>query len=106
MLPGGGYCGLLPPPRQLPIDVDAIGSGSAALGCANMGAGFLATLATALRQQITGDRAADGPPLDKRVTHLVVFVSATGGVPDRLRPVAAQVRAHKEAATGSPPISC
>jgi hypothetical protein len=106
MLPDGGYRGLLPPPRQLPIDVDAIGSGSAALGCANMGAGSLATLATALRQQITGDRVADGSPLGERVTRLVVFVPATGGVPDRLRQVAAQVRAHNEAATGSPPISC
>ena len=51
---------LLPLLRQLLIGLDAIGSGSAALGCVNMGAYLLATLATALRQQITGDRIADG----------------------------------------------
>ena len=51
---------LLPLLRELLIGLDAIGSGSAALGCVNIGAYSLATLATALRQQITGDRLADG----------------------------------------------
>src|SRR5689334_11442014 len=36
---------------------------------------------------------------------LLVSVPATGDVPDRLRPVAAQVRVHKQAATGPPPIA-
>ena len=36
---------------------------------------------------------------------MVVFVPAISGVPDRLRQVAVQVRADKEAATGPPPIA-
>jgi len=35
----------------------------------------------------------------------MVFVPATGGAPDRLQQVAVQVRVHKEAATGPPPIA-
>ena len=35
----------------------------------------------------------------------MVFVPAISGVPDRLRQVAVQVRADKEAATGPPPIA-
>ena len=58
---GRGFCGLLPLLRQLLIGLDPISSGSAALGCANTDADSLATLATALRQQITGDGIADGP---------------------------------------------
>jgi hypothetical protein len=54
------FCGLLRLLRQLLIGLDAIGLESAALGCVNIGAYLLATLATALRQQITGDRIAAG----------------------------------------------
>jgi hypothetical protein len=39
------------------------------------------------------------------VSPMLVSVPATGTVPDRLRLVAAQVRAHKAAATGPPPIA-
>ena len=54
---------------------------------------------------VSGRRADDGPPLGNMVSPLLVSVPATGDVPDRLRQVAAQVRAHKQAATGPPPIA-
>ncbi|HXZ77527.1 MAG TPA: wax ester/triacylglycerol synthase domain-containing protein [Streptosporangiaceae bacterium] len=54
---------------------------------------------------VSGRRADGGPPLGNMVSPMLVAVPATGGVPDRLRQVAAQVRAHKEAATGPPPIA-
>jgi diacylglycerol O-acyltransferase / wax synthase len=54
---------------------------------------------------VSGRRADDGPPLGNMVSPLLVSVPATSDVPDRLRQVAAQVRAHKQAATGPPPIA-
>jgi diacylglycerol O-acyltransferase / wax synthase len=39
------------------------------------------------------------------VSPMLVSVPATGAVADRLQQVAAQVRAHKAAATGPPPIA-
>jgi hypothetical protein len=39
------------------------------------------------------------------VSPMLVSVPATGDLPDRLRQVAAQVRAHKAAAPGPPPIA-
>jgi len=54
---------------------------------------------------VSGRRPDDGPPLGNMVSPMLVSVPTTGEVPDRLRQVAAQVRAHKEAATGPPPIA-
>ena len=54
---------------------------------------------------VSGRRPDDGPPLGNMVSPMLVAVPATGRVPDRLRQVAAQVRAHKQAATGPPPIA-
>jgi diacylglycerol O-acyltransferase len=55
---------------------------------------------------VSGRRPDDGsPPLGNMVSPLLVAVPATGDVPDRLRQVAAQVRAHRQAATGPPPIA-
>jgi diacylglycerol O-acyltransferase / wax synthase len=54
---------------------------------------------------VSGRRADDGSPLGNMVSPLLVSVPATGDVPGRLRQVAAQVRAHKQAATGPPPIA-
>ena len=54
---------------------------------------------------VSGRHADDGSPLGNMVSPLLVSVPATGDVPDRLRQVAAQVRAHKQAATGPPPIA-
>jgi deazaflavin-dependent oxidoreductase (nitroreductase family) len=54
---------------------------------------------------VSGRRPDDGPPLGNMVSPMLVAVPATGDVPDRLQQVAAQVRAHKEAATGPPPIA-
>jgi diacylglycerol O-acyltransferase / wax synthase len=45
------------------------------------------------------------PALGNMVSPMLVSVPGTGAVPDRLRQVAAQVRAHKAAATGPPPIA-
>ena len=44
---------------------------------------------------VSGRRPDDRPPLGNMVSPLLVAVPATGGVPDRLRQVNAQVRAHK-----------
>jgi len=54
---------------------------------------------------VSGRRPDGGPPLGNMVSPLLVSVPATGEVPDRLRQVAAQVRAHRQAATGPPPIA-
>ena len=54
---------------------------------------------------VSGRRPGDGPPLGNMVSPLLVAVPATGRVPDRLWQVAAQVRVHKQAATGPPPIA-
>jgi diacylglycerol O-acyltransferase len=49
---------------------------------------------------VSGRRADDGSPLGNMVSPLLVSVPTSGDVPDRLRQVATQVRAHKQAATG------
>ena len=54
---------------------------------------------------VSGRHPGGEAPLGNMVSPMLVSVLATGGVPDRLRRVAAQVRAHKQAATGPPPIS-
>lgn len=54
---------------------------------------------------VSGRPQASGPALGNMVSPMLVSVPATGDVPDRLRQVAAQVRAHKAAATGPPPIA-
>jgi diacylglycerol O-acyltransferase / wax synthase len=54
---------------------------------------------------VSGRRPDDGAGLGNMVSPMLVAVPATGAVPDRLRQVAAQVRAHKAAATGPPPIA-
>ncbi|GAB4585638.1 wax ester/triacylglycerol synthase domain-containing protein [Nocardia sp. IFM 10818] len=53
---------------------------------------------------VAGRRAAD-PNLGNAVGPMLVSVPATGPVPQRLRQVAAQVRAHRAAASGPPPIA-
>jgi hypothetical protein len=50
-------------------------------------------------------RPEAGPALGNMVSPMLVAVPATGDVPARLQRVAAQVRAHKAAATGPPPIA-
>ncbi len=54
---------------------------------------------------VSGRRPDGEPALGNMVSPMLVSVPATGGVPDRLRQVTAQVRAHKQAATGPPPIA-
>jgi diacylglycerol O-acyltransferase / wax synthase len=54
---------------------------------------------------VSGRRPDGGPQLGNMVSPLLVSVPATGDVPGRLRQVAAQVRVHKQAATGPPPIA-
>ena len=54
---------------------------------------------------VSGRRPGSEPALGNMVSPMLVSVPATGPVPDRLRQVAAQVRAHKAAATGPPPIA-
>jgi diacylglycerol O-acyltransferase len=54
---------------------------------------------------VSGRRPESGPALGNMVSPMLVSVPATGAVPDRLRQVAAQVRAHRVAATGPPPIA-
>ncbi|HEX9063533.1 MAG TPA: wax ester/triacylglycerol synthase domain-containing protein [Streptosporangiaceae bacterium] len=46
----------------------------------------------------------DGPALGNMVSPMMVYVPATGDLAGRLADVASQVRAHKAAATGPPPI--
>ena len=54
---------------------------------------------------VSGRPEGRGPALGNMVSPMLVSVPATGDVPDRLRQVAAQVRAQKAAATGPPPIA-
>lgn len=54
---------------------------------------------------VSGRGAESEPAVGNMVSPMLVSVPATGAVPDRLRQVAAQVRAHKAAATGPPPIA-
>jgi diacylglycerol O-acyltransferase len=54
---------------------------------------------------VSGRRQGSGQALGNMVSPMLVSVPATGAVTDRLRQVAAQVRAHKAAATGPPPIA-
>jgi WS/DGAT/MGAT family acyltransferase len=54
---------------------------------------------------VSGRRPDGGSSLGNMVSPMLVSVPATGDVAERLRQVAAQVRAHKEAATGPPPIA-
>jgi hypothetical protein len=54
---------------------------------------------------VSGRPAGSGPDLGNMVSPMLVAVPATGAVPDRLAQVAAQVRAHKTAATGPAPIA-
>lgn len=54
---------------------------------------------------VSGRPQAGGSELGNMVSPMLVRVPATGELPDRLRQVAAQVRAEKSAATGPPPIA-
>jgi diacylglycerol O-acyltransferase / wax synthase len=54
---------------------------------------------------VSGRSPGRGPALGNVVSPMLVSVPGTGAVPDRLRQVAAQIRAHKAAATGPPPIA-
>ena len=54
---------------------------------------------------VSGRRPESTATLGNMVSPMLVAVPATGPLPDRLRQVAAQVRARKEAATGPPPIA-
>jgi diacylglycerol O-acyltransferase len=54
---------------------------------------------------VSGRRPGSGAAMGNMVSPMLVSVPATGALPDRLQHVAAQVRAHKEAATGPPPIA-
>lgn len=50
-------------------------------------------------------RDPGGPALGNMVSPMLVSVPTTGDLPHRLQQVSAQVRAHKAAATGPPPIA-
>jgi WS/DGAT/MGAT family acyltransferase len=50
-------------------------------------------------------RGNGGPALGNMVSPMLVTVPATGSVGQRLEQVGSQVRAHKESATGPPPIA-
>jgi WS/DGAT/MGAT family acyltransferase len=54
---------------------------------------------------VSGRRASDDPALGNMVSPMLVAVPASGDLAERLTQVAAQVRAHKAAATGPPPIA-
>lgn len=54
---------------------------------------------------VSGRPPENGPALGNMVSPMLVSVPATGAVPDRLRQVATQVRAHRAAAIGPPPIA-
>jgi hypothetical protein len=54
---------------------------------------------------VSGRPQAGGPDLGNMVSPLLVRVPTTGEPQERLRQVAAQIRAHKAAATGPPPIA-
>jgi WS/DGAT/MGAT family acyltransferase len=59
---------------------------------------------TRSRREAGGGHGSE-PALGNMVSPMLVSVPATGDLPDRLRQVAAQVRAHKAAAPGPPPIA-
>jgi WS/DGAT/MGAT family acyltransferase len=63
----------------------------------------IGTLAVAV--PVSGRRPGSGPTLGNMVGPMLVSVPATGDLGERLAQVAAQVRAHKAAATGPPPIA-
>ena len=54
---------------------------------------------------VSGRRSDGGAALGNMVSPMLVAVPATGDLGQRLAQVAAQVRAHKAAATGPPPIA-
>jgi diacylglycerol O-acyltransferase len=54
---------------------------------------------------VSGRHPDNAPALGNMVSPMLVSVPTTGNAPDRLQQVAAQVRAHKAAATGPPPIA-
>lgn len=54
---------------------------------------------------VSGRPPAGGPDLGNMVSPMLVRVPVTGALPNRLRQVAAQVRAEKAAAAGPPPIA-
>ena len=54
---------------------------------------------------VSGRAPAAGPALGNMVSPMLVAVPATGDAGRRLEQVAAQVRAHKAAASGPPPIA-
>lgn len=54
---------------------------------------------------VSGRARAGGPDLGNLVSPMLVCIPTTGRLPHRLQQVAAQVRAHKAAATGPPPIA-
>jgi diacylglycerol O-acyltransferase / wax synthase len=54
---------------------------------------------------VSGRPAGSGPALGNMVSPMLVAVPGAGTVSDRLAQVAAQVRAHKAAAAGPPPIA-
>ena len=54
---------------------------------------------------VSGRRPGSGPALGNMVSPMLVAVPATGDAGRRLEQVAAQVRAHKAAASGPPPIA-
>jgi diacylglycerol O-acyltransferase / wax synthase len=54
---------------------------------------------------VSGRRPGGGPAVGNLVSPMLVDVPTNGGVRERLAQVEAAVRAHKEAATGPPPIA-
>jgi WS/DGAT/MGAT family acyltransferase len=54
---------------------------------------------------VSGRRPGSGPALGNMVSPMLVAVPATGDPGERMERVAAQVRAHKAAAAGPPPIA-
>jgi WS/DGAT/MGAT family acyltransferase len=54
---------------------------------------------------VSGRRPGGGPALGNMVSPMLVAVPATGDRGERMEQVAAQVRAHKAAAAGPPPIA-
>lgn len=54
---------------------------------------------------VSGRRPGGGPAVGNLVSPMLVDVPTNGGVCERLAQVEAAVRAHKEAATGPPPIA-
>jgi diacylglycerol O-acyltransferase / wax synthase len=54
---------------------------------------------------VSGRRPGSGPALGNMVSPMLVSVPASGDAGHRLAQVTAQVRAHKAAATGPPPIA-